>query len=53
MTTARADQRRQAAADLTAVRRVAESRDPYCGRNTASVTIRWPVKRAQTISFAG
>ncbi len=34
-------------------RRVAISRRPYCGRNTTSITIRWPVKRAQTISGTG
>ena len=37
----------------TAGRRVANSRRPYCGRKTSSMTSRCPVKRAQTICATG
>jgi len=40
-------------ASCTSGRRVAISRRPYCGRNTISMTMRCPVKRAQVISMTG
>ena len=37
----------------TSGRRVRNSAQRYCGRNTTSMTIRWPVNRAQVIWAAG